>query len=826
MIRRIILTVIFLHITALVFSCSRSNYYDELSKRGLERFYFSKTANPSFFEDIDTRRNEPDLYYLVPNDTDTSRMIASYDFSGCAVFIGKKEQISGTTVNDFSAVTEYIIYSGDGKSSTFSVEVKRSDAFISSFDFTPLDNPALKQTVHGSIRGNTIWFDSPHDISLKGLVPSFSNGLIANWVELDGDTAPSRYQRPSMNALDFSAVHTYRVFANQDDFMDYRVSAYRLTALVFFDESYKSDCAAHISDGSLTDSDGIINDEVKVELPYSADLSALRARVDFMGSKLSYDDTSTETAGGVVALDYAKYYKSKKPMIITVHTPTGLEHRYRLSITKTASPSNDPDNPPNNPPLPDGSDDFESDFDGPAIVERFTLSYDVNGGTGSLPAASSQRYNVLLHPPSTSVSRSGYALSGWNSSADGTGTFSVGPGAGFSMPGYDLTLYAQWQIVHVSGVSLNKTHTTIGTGASEQLIATVLPANAEDLGVTWSSSDNAIATVSATGLVTAHALGDAIITVTTSDGGFTASCKVVAALSYSLGGEQMYVVLMPDIATSETFPRNENDAVQENVPARFIMGETEVSYRQWYAVYQWATDAARGVNRYTFAHHGNEGAFTGATPKAASIAPTPGKNQPVAVITWRDSIVWCNALTEYYNDHKIPADPTLDIVYTTAGTVARNSTSADCDSAIRTAGAKGFRLPSAIEWEFAARYRGTDNTNAVPGSDGTWYTKGDSASAAGLNYSNSVETQQYAWFSGNAGGTTHTIRAKRPNLLGLYDMSGNLYEFCFDSSGSDKIIFGGAYTTATGIYQGIGRGNTSESYDTIADKGFRVVRTF
>ncbi|MGO4730158.1 immunoglobulin-like domain-containing protein [Paenibacillus sp. 2KB_22] len=80
--------------------------------------------------------------------------------------------------------------------------------------------------------------------------------------------------------------------------------------------------------------------------------------------------------------------------------------------------------------------------------------------------------------------------------------------------------------VPVSGISLDKTTLSIVEGQSGQLTATVLPANATKKAVTWSSSNPAVATVSATGQVTAVAAGTAGITVTTVDGGFSSSATV------------------------------------------------------------------------------------------------------------------------------------------------------------------------------------------------------------------------------------------------------------------------------------------------------------
>ena len=79
--------------------------------------------------------------------------------------------------------------------------------------------------------------------------------------------------------------------------------------------------------------------------------------------------------------------------------------------------------------------------------------------------------------------------------------------------------------IPVSGVSLNKTSTTIGVGSSDTLTATIAPSNATNKNVTWSSNNTGIATVNG-GIVTGVSAGSATITVTTQDGGKTANCLV------------------------------------------------------------------------------------------------------------------------------------------------------------------------------------------------------------------------------------------------------------------------------------------------------------
>ena len=119
----------------------------------------------------------------------------------------------------------------------------------------------------------------------------------------------------------------------------------------------------------------------------------------------------------------------------------------------------------------------------------------------------------------------------------------------------------------VTGVTLNKASTTIIVGATEQLTATEAPANATNQKVSWASSDQTKATVSASGLVTAVAAGPATITVTTVDGSFTATCTVTVAAAIPVTGvtlnktsttiivgatEQLTATVAPANATNQT----------------------------------------------------------------------------------------------------------------------------------------------------------------------------------------------------------------------------------------------------------------------------------
>jgi uncharacterized protein YjdB len=83
--------------------------------------------------------------------------------------------------------------------------------------------------------------------------------------------------------------------------------------------------------------------------------------------------------------------------------------------------------------------------------------------------------------------------------------------------------------IPVTGVTLNKPTTALAIGGTETLFATITPSNATNKNITWSSGNASVASVSTTGLITAHTTGTATITATTEDGGHTAQCVVTVS---------------------------------------------------------------------------------------------------------------------------------------------------------------------------------------------------------------------------------------------------------------------------------------------------------
>ena len=119
-------------------------------------------------------------------------------------------------------------------------------------------------------------------------------------------------------------------------------------------------------------------------------------------------------------------------------------------------------------------------------------------------------------------------------------------------------------------------------------------------------------------------------------------------------------------------------------------------------------------------------------------------------------------------------------------------------------GAQGYRLPREAEWEWAAR-------GGVKG--------------RGCRYSGSNDLGEVGWYDENSGGKTHEVGTKLANELGIFDMSGNVWEWCFDAKwGMSRVLRGGRWSGieyfARVSYRGIS--DPSDSYDSY---GFRVVRS-
>ncbi|MDF2985546.1 MAG: sulfatase-modifying factor enzyme 1 family protein [Eubacterium sp.] len=165
--------------------------------------------------------------------------------------------------------------------------------------------------------------------------------------------------------------------------------------------------------------------------------------------------------------------------------------------------------------------------------------------------------------------------------------------------------------------------------------------------------------------------------------------------------------------------------------------------------------------------------------------PAEAAHKPIVNVSWNDAISFCNQLSQKAG---------LKECYTISNNGEKILCNWDAD---------GYRLPSEAEWQYACM-----------------------AGTADYRYG---ELDHIAWFSDNSDGRTHAVGEKEPNPWGLYDMLGNVWEWCWDIYaekvyGSYRIFRGGSWAEAA---RGCGATCRRRSHPTfmIDDLGFRIARS-
>ncbi|MFF2411729.1 formylglycine-generating enzyme family protein [Streptomyces sp. NPDC058092] len=164
-----------------------------------------------------------------------------------------------------------------------------------------------------------------------------------------------------------------------------------------------------------------------------------------------------------------------------------------------------------------------------------------------------------------------------------------------------------------------------------------------------------------------------------------------------------------------------------------------------------------------------------------------GPRTPVTEVSWKDAVQFCNLLSQATG---------LEPCYSVGD-------DADAQDVVCDWAADGYRLPSEAEWEYACR-----------------------AGTSGDRYG---ELDEIAWHRGNSGGAVHDVATRAPNAWGLYDMIGNVWEWCWDVY--DPAVYGpyrvfrggGGYDRPRGCRASCRR----KSHPTfrIDDLGFRLARS-
>ena len=153
-----------------------------------------------------------------------------------------------------------------------------------------------------------------------------------------------------------------------------------------------------------------------------------------------------------------------------------------------------------------------------------------------------------------------------------------------------------------------------------------------------------------------------------------------------------------------------------------------------------------------------------------------GDKRPVEKVSWWDAIYYCNKMSKKYN-----LEPVYNITYDDfdkevlkINQIGESPAEPDKADFRKT---EGFRLPTEVEWEWFAR------GGEVAIQDGTFDKK----------YAGSDNPDKVAWYSGNSKKETHNVETKLSNQLGIYDCSGNVCEWCYDTYIKSNLANGLAY---------------------------------
>lgn len=349
--------------------------------------------------------------------------------------------------------------------------------------------------------------------------------------------------------------------------------------------------------------------------------------------------------------------------------------------------------------------------------QNFTVTFETNGGSAVNPVS----YYFIEASPETSKTDKTFA--GWYLDTECTDENKV------TFPFYpseDVTLFAKW-VSEMYTITYNSNGATGGTAPEtvqvEKGSSFVVSANTGNLTKTgYAFTKWATSTDGASGQT--YAPGDKLtpnknMTLYAQWGKDYAAMVTVPGGSFYLGDP------------------NGGKSRPKITLSSFQIAQYELTYELWLEVYQWAKDNGYNIWSAVKGGHGVNDEYKDFVPATS--------------ITWNMACVWLNAYSEYKG---------YEPVYYRGNAVWK-----DCNSTNGTfkweQTKNGYRLPTECEWEFAAG-------------------GGSEAEHDKYIYAGSNSLWDVAWYSNNSGNEAHKVGTKKPNALGLYDMSGNAAEWCFD----------------------------------------------
>ena len=408
-------------------------------------------------------------------------------------------------------------------------------------------------------------------------------------------------------------------------------------------------------------------------------------------------------------------------------------------------------------------------------LSNFTITYNLNGGTndGNNPRSYTINTSTVTL---ADASRTGYTFGGWYTDSSFTTKKTQITKGSIG----DITLYAKWVIntytvtfLPGSGTLNSNSIQTVGYGEKATKPSNPTKSGHNFLGW-YITTDN--------GTTLSNVLYDFNTTVTGNIKLYPVFYKPISNMVYVQGATINGAITAEGYTQSSVFKKGQNYVIRNFYISKYEMTQGEYESNTFHSY---------------------------DSPPSSTYAD--GSTYPVYNVSWCNVIIFCNrlslarGLTPCYS---INENTNPDYLKTKLSddnwTVDNQNLACDFD-------ADGYRLPTVEEWEYAAR-------------------GGNGLSGYQYKYAGSDTIDDVAWYKDNSGGINHEVGRLLPNKLGLYDMSGNVFEWCWNPSNvynlmkMEGYLMGGDWANSKG-YNTVSSRTIINKWLYCESYGFRLVRT-